>query len=321
MRIGPALGPIADRTWVSSALGAIATWRETNPPIPIWPIVPLAVAIVVLANLLSVNSQLHPTWYVKVILQFDRCFWLLMIGYSLYKAAPLYRYWMNRQPIDAIILAIIIAILFGLVGRDFGLGDLFWHQRAATQVLAGLSLALLCSVMFALSFLDDRHKRYLAHLVHWSLLEHGWAHPFWPAPANMGQAQTAVTHSAWHFLSAMALPLILLLFSPYVYYAALQPAPTGDHLGDWRLPLGLAGGFLLASLVLVATQRITYLPAFSWPAAWLRKHPRFRHLATVVLLLIPVALSWLFARLFSFVWYQIHGGDGHLLPSFRRGDP
>src|SRR5262249_51259821 len=57
-----------------------------------------------------------------------------------------------RHPVLVALLAVVVAILLG-AGRGLGLPLLFWHERRAPQLLAGLATTLLAAEVFFVAYL------------------------------------------------------------------------------------------------------------------------------------------------------------------------
>ena len=204
-----------------------------------------------------------PAWLVGLLVLLWRFAYCVFLLYTLFKAAPLYARWMKRHPTPAIILGLLMVVVLGLAGKALGVRDLFWHQNAWAQFLAGLSMALIFSVVFALNYLAESDSRDLDLLAQWSLLEHRPAHWRWPAAVASGVTPIAVrqpgggdttgstaapkpdrTAPAITFLIAISVPLILLFAAP------VNPFLVGLGLEsvvllEWRMALGLATGVAL----------------------------------------------------------------------------
>ncbi|MBX6312636.1 MAG: hypothetical protein IRY99_06910 [Isosphaeraceae bacterium] len=63
--------------------------------------------------------------------------------------------WGNRHLAYLAELALFSAIVFGLVGHDYGLRDLFWHENPLTQLCAGAGVAALVFLVLGLGDLRD----------------------------------------------------------------------------------------------------------------------------------------------------------------------
>jgi tetratricopeptide (TPR) repeat protein len=300
-RIRPVLDPLIERLRIRTALAGL---RERFP-------IPGAVAggmaiLLLLAIPLALIVQSRPAWeyYTAATSQIVRLAYIAALAYVVFKALPLYARWVNRQPIYGAILALLLGILFGLVGREFGLGDLFWHQDGETQFVAGLSLSLLFVGMFILSFYNEK-KEELGGLVERALYRHGpW---IWLGPGGRPDDQEAPEvrppASSRPYLNAMAVPLALLLLARFVW-AARGAESDVDRLDDWRLVAGLALGILAGNLALWVARKaqvrrvIDYvIRRFSVPRGLVR-------LTIVVLLVAPLALFGVVLRI-DHVWERV----------------
>ena len=87
-------------------------------------------------------------------------------------------------------LSLLMALLFGLVGREFGMGYLFWNQDDGTQFLVGLSLAGLCLFLFSVNYFRDKSKVAIHRLTRWALFEHGRSSLRWPAERSSEEASS-----------------------------------------------------------------------------------------------------------------------------------
>src|SRR5438045_3550598 len=67
--------------------------------------------------------------------------------------------WLCRFPLLLAEAALILSLIWGFVGRDFGIPSLFWHEQPLLQFVAGVATALLigklCFVGFLLSARED----------------------------------------------------------------------------------------------------------------------------------------------------------------------
>src|SRR5438046_2082718 len=50
------------------------------------------------------------------------------------------------------VLVVIFGIVFGLLGADYGLPSLFWHDRVSTRLSAATAVVLLLATVGSLSF-------------------------------------------------------------------------------------------------------------------------------------------------------------------------
>ena len=191
----------------------------------------------------------------------------------LISAMPLYTRWLRRCPIMGAILALLLAILYGLVGGDLGLKNLFWHEDRVIQLVAGASMAALALLLFFFGFLLDDDPRWLADR---GLRAVGRLSPSRPGWCGGRRRRRVVpAHAAGQlrlYLEAMALPVVLLLaLPPLVGFwggvataeaeakaataeteakAATAEAATTEAIPMVFLPLGAALVFLGVDLVL-----------------------------------------------------------------------
>src|SRR5262245_20245163 len=59
------------------------------------------------------------------------------------------------RPVLLVAAGVVLLGAWGLLGRYFGVSDLFWHQDGLTQILAGLGAALLLGQVCFVSYLLD----------------------------------------------------------------------------------------------------------------------------------------------------------------------
>ena len=75
---------------------------------------------------------------------------LLSLGLAFLIVLPLFRrlvpsllIWAWVRPLPAGLIALVLALVYRVVGVDYGLPDLFWHEDWKVQFWAGFSVALL----------------------------------------------------------------------------------------------------------------------------------------------------------------------------------
>ena len=238
----------------------------------------------------------NPNKLSDIAFEIMRLLYLLLLFYFLYKALPLYKRWFNRQPVYGIILAFLMAVLFGVVGQSVGLSDLFWHEVPATQFLAGVSLAGLWLLMFSLTCLHEDNMPVRNSLARWMLLKHGPSAGFWPSELEpRGGPEPSALASSRLFLNAMFLPLILLSLNRFSQ--ALNPShPSSDGLGDGMLVAGLLVVLALVNLGFWGAERIANRRWFIGLSQPLTIPPALRRGAIVFHLILPVVLIGLLAR-------------------------
>src|SRR5262249_29239230 len=59
--------------------------------------------------------------------------------------------WMGQHPLFAFEVGLLLIILYGAIGSDYGLRELFWHDSAWVQVVAGLDVSALLLLLVALT--------------------------------------------------------------------------------------------------------------------------------------------------------------------------
>jgi len=132
------LGPFA---WLVRCYGSQLRWTLTNPLQPVLS----ALAQRVLGRLpASLRAALLCAPAQALSAAVMDALWLTRPALS---AAA----WADRNPIFAAVQAALWLIVFGVVGRDFGIQDLFWHETLLTQILAGVSAGLLVYLVVCLS--------------------------------------------------------------------------------------------------------------------------------------------------------------------------
>ncbi len=172
----------------------------------------------------------------------------LFIFYMILKSAPLYSRFLNRQPVFTLIMALLMALVFGAVGKDMGLDTLFWHERMSLQMIAGVSLGLLIVLIVFCTFVNEDDKLYLDTLAHWQLLHHRLRLWSYPHASDIDRSASSdapeVIQLLWS-LNAMALPLLLALFACPVLESF--SSKTTDPVNYWWLPLGTLSVLLLSN--------------------------------------------------------------------------
>jgi len=256
----------------------------------------------------------NPNKLSDIAFEIMRLLYLLLLFYFLYKALPLYKRWFNRQPVYGIILAFLMAVLFGVVGQNFGISDLFWHEIPATQFLAGVSLAGLWLLMFSLTCLHEDDMTVRNSLARWMLLKHGPSAGFWPPELEPhGGPEPSALASSRLFLNAMFLPLILLSLSRFMQalstsnpqaLSTSNPAVGGVTNRNEMLVAGLLVVLALVNLGFWGAERIANRRWFIGLSQPLTIPPAWRRVAIVFHLILPVVLIGLLARA-NLIWNQI----------------
>jgi hypothetical protein len=94
-----------------------------------------------------------PTW--RIVVEAVLILWLL---FPFWRMLPAFSRWIDRHPTFAVELGLLFAILFGLIGVDYGLRDIFWHERWWTQFRAGISVGNFLLVLVGLTHLLDTKR-------------------------------------------------------------------------------------------------------------------------------------------------------------------
>ena len=63
--------------------------------------------------------------------------------------------WIGQHPLFAFEVGFLLVIEYGVIGSEYGLRELFWHDSAWVQVAAGLSVAALLLLLVALTCAID----------------------------------------------------------------------------------------------------------------------------------------------------------------------
>src|SRR4051794_34342053 len=92
-------------------------WRPTT-----WISLPPAIVLIVAASLVAMSS------------------------------ASLWIRWIRAFPVFALELLLLGLVITGMIGHDYGLSGLFWHEDRGVQFTAGVSLGTLALLLFFLSF-------------------------------------------------------------------------------------------------------------------------------------------------------------------------
>jgi len=74
--------------------------------------------------------------------------WLL---FPLWRLHQTFFRWIGQHPLFAIEVGLLLIILYGVIGSDYGLRELFWHDSAWVQVIAGLNVSALLLLLVALT--------------------------------------------------------------------------------------------------------------------------------------------------------------------------
>jgi hypothetical protein len=85
----------------------------------------------------------------------------LLITYLMLVYRRLVRFfgsWIDRRPVFTLQTMLVLLVVYGLLGQDYGLPDLFWHDEPGTQAAAGVSIVLVLALMWVFDFADERRQ-------------------------------------------------------------------------------------------------------------------------------------------------------------------
>ena len=216
----------------------------------------------------------------------------LLLGLAVIRALPYGLGWLSRHLDLGLLLGMVLAILFGAIGRDYGLSDLFWGVSWGDQFIAGVSITALTLFLLFLGHLcdlevEDQGGRWL-----------GWLERRSQRPGRFGRwlagAGVTLLGPIWRprgqSLAARLMALLATLFFPLglalvlvvLLHSSLLSASEGDghRWGEWGLPLGAWATFAvaMAALGLLARAKI--------PARW-----RWWHGLLVIVVVMVAALA------------------------------
>ena len=210
----------------------------------------------------------------------------MIVSLWLFRPALAATVWADRNPIYAAVLVLLWLLVFGVVGRDFGIQDLFWHETPATQILAAVSVGLLVYlvILFSECSRTGRDLRQVAARFHVVLIV--------PGAVVAAQAAVWIASEVWDGRASsafanMGLPFGLLLTLGFA--AAVAPRAAG-YLNPWvriilRLPVLVA--FAVVMVVPTAAFWIcTALAGVALMGLLLRWHPLIR------LIVVLLAIAW-----------------------------
>ncbi|MGA7496491.1 MAG: tetratricopeptide repeat protein, partial [Isosphaeraceae bacterium] len=213
----------------------------------------------------------------------DPPLWLvacLLLGLAVIRALPYGLGWLSRHLDLGLLLGLVLAILFGAIGSDYGLSDLFWGVSWWNQFIAGVSITALTLFLLFLGHLcdfevEDQGARWLEWLERRS------------QPGRFGRwlagAGLALLGSIWRprgqslaarlmvLLATLFFPLGLALVLVVLLHSSLLSASEGDghRWGEWGLPLGAWVTFAVVMLVLGLLARAKIPARWRWWHAWL----------------------------------------------------
>lgn len=188
--------------------------------------------------------------------------YLLVVACTLYRAAPLYSRWLNRQPLFVAIFALVGGIVLGAIGQSMGLSTLFWHEKPLTQLIAGMAVGALLVIMGVYSFDLDENKAFLHTIVSWEfhtdLLEWKWPRErdFPPAaPVHGHPPVDSLVLQLRDYLNALAVPVLVVVCRVPIV-AQLSPTTTaGRRFDELDLSLVVPAALVLTWLVLLLARR------------------------------------------------------------------
>ena len=199
------------------------------------------------------------------------------------RALPHYVMFFSRHFDLGLLIGLLMAIVLGMMGGDYGLSNLFWHELRWTQFLAGVSLAVLVLLVFFLGVLCNPRSADDAWVVIVALrrranrglssrIGKAVAVPLRAVP-RFWQARRSRVASARvrRYLATMFLPLGLVLTIPLAR-APFRPKgpPSLEHYaGAWALPLGIWLTFGLAVAGLWAASRGLGIDVFRRWHGWI----------------------------------------------------
>lgn len=143
--------------------------------------------------------------------------------------------WLQRRPILAAELGIVLLMLLGLIGKDFGLSNLFWHEFFVPQLVAGCSVAAFALFLWFLSYAGDSEPDKLASAASTAL---GWGLPSRKVPSAAGASESLI-RGLRTWLTALFLPLAILLTLAALAYTVAHWTSWPFYPGFWPLPLGV----------------------------------------------------------------------------------
>src|SRR5262245_31691321 len=86
-------------------------------------------------------------WY-RVAIEAAIILWLL---FPLRRLRQTFFRWIGQHPMFAFEAGLLLIILYGVIGSDYGLRELFWHDSAWVQVVAALDVSALLLLLVALT--------------------------------------------------------------------------------------------------------------------------------------------------------------------------
>jgi tetratricopeptide (TPR) repeat protein len=176
-----------------------------------------------------------------------------VVAAAIAAASPLYFRWLGRYPLFGAILAVPLAMIYGLIGSDLGLKNLFWHEEPLVQFVAGASVGALALILILLGVLLEPDRMSLAARCRRMLVAPGavvsWARRRPNSPPVVPEDDAGRLRLA---IEALGLPLVLLLLLPVLLARPVSPEAdrTSGQVFGWYLPLGAAAALVAADLAL-----------------------------------------------------------------------
>jgi len=180
-----------------------------------------------------------------------------ILAIVLVAAVPIYLRWLNRHPLFGMIAALPLGLMFGLIGPDLGIDNLFWDGSNRVRAAAGSSLAALFLILGLLSLIRSEDRRVLgdecsrasaapARFLRW--VARRGARPAAEVGSDAGRLRAVA--------AVIGSPLLLLLLARPMASAVgrLRSPGTDDPRWPigWSLPIAAAATFLIVDIALRA---------------------------------------------------------------------
>ena len=189
--------------------------------------------------------------------------------------------WSDHHPVFAAILVVLWLMVFGVIGGDFGIQDLFWHETPLIQILAGVSVGLLVHLVVLLSECArvDGNSREAAALFQVALVI--------PTAVVASQAVVWIASEVWEGRASAAFANLGLTFGLLlaVWFAVVIDRGTARYFKlPSRIVLGLLPAVVLLGALLVPTAAVWIcmaLAAAALASFALRWHPLIRLMVVI----------------------------------------
>ncbi len=226
----------------------------------------------------------------------------VLFAVALLNALPFYGRWLARYPSLGCLLALVLVILFGVVGSEFGLANLFWHERILAQIQAGLGLIFLASILFFFGYLSDPSlvksgadaASWFGKGVTWAkdckyLAWRDWVYKGCRAFFEWRAIPTRTMLEPGACLAVMGVPIVSALWAS----AALAAIPDQDGVGPLARFLRLAGLPLGACFALALVVYLPRMVARSHPnVTWHWRHGWLVVLIFTVTIYVVYLIPW-----------------------------